>query len=56
MKKYRVTIVVEVLAESEQTAWEYGHALAGKDPQSIRPGVADDASSDGSKVEVEDND
>jgi len=54
MKRFKVVITVGVLARNEQQAWEYGNALAGKDPRTIAQGCAEDPDADDSQVEVED--
>lgn len=54
VKRFRVTITVGVLALSEQTAWEYGNALASKDPRGISAGCKEDPDAEDSQVEVED--
>lgn len=56
MKQYTVTIVVQVLAEDEQCAWEYGNALASKAPKSVARGVAEPDDGTESSVEVTEND
>lgn len=56
MKQYTVTIVVQVLAEDEQCAWEYGNALATRRAATVASGVQDDPNAEQASVEVTEND
>lgn len=56
MKTYTVTIVVQVLAEDEQSAWEYGNALASRRAATVATGVQDDPNAEHPSVEVQEHD
>lgn len=55
MRSYKVTVVVHVLAPTEQDAWYLGNALAGIRADRLSGGCQDDDSRD-SSTEVQEND